>query len=166
MFAVSSSITQLEKTVKFGTICYAMLSLSVLIGCKKDYLEIMAVTGATPTALREEVPADVKLAFDGMVKRNYIFSGNALRALAPMRLRVKEMAPDGKFLGTYAYTGIPLNNLLEGIAPCPLDKKESSLVDRFTSSMKEKIPFLKKEEEYPFHPTDILVTFENKKKKQ
>lgn len=129
-------------------------------GCKKNYLDIMAVTGATPLALSESILPDVELKFDGMVKRNYVFSSDSLRALASTRVRVQEISPEGKFLGTYAYTGIPLSNLLEGIAPSPLDRKESSKIDRLKSSLNEKMSGAK--EDKRFHPTDILVTFHSR----
>lgn len=126
-------------------------------GCKKNYLDIMAVTGATPLALNESILPDVELKFEGMVKRDYVFSSDSLRALASTRVRVQEISPEGKFLGTYAYTGIPLSNLLEGIAPSPLNRKENSKIDRIKSSIDSKLSTDKGD--YRFHPTDILVTF-------
>ena len=143
--------------IKNAVAIIILFFIIISAGCKKNYLDIMAVTGATPLALSESVPADVELKFDGMVKRNYVFSSDALEAIASTRVRVHEISPEGKFLGTYAYTGIPLNNLLEGIAPSPLDWKENSKIDRIKSSLDKKMPGIK--EEKRFHPTDILVTF-------
>ncbi len=84
---------------------------------ERNYPEIMAVTGATPLALAEEVPEGISLTLEGMVKQTYHITGSALRALATARVRTKEISPRGQYLGAYIYTGIPLYHLLEGIAP-------------------------------------------------
>ena len=84
---------------------------------EKNYPEIMAVTGATPLALAEQVPKKISLTLKGMVKKTYHMTGSALRALATARVRTKEISPGGQYLGAYIYTGIPLYHLLEGIAP-------------------------------------------------
>ena len=46
------------------------LIISLLSGCRKNYIDIMAVTGATPRALAEEAPSGIELKFDGMVVRS------------------------------------------------------------------------------------------------
>jgi len=102
-----------------------------------DKLEYLAVTGATPLALAETVPAGIDLTVDGRVKQEYHFVGTALRALATTRLRTREVDPDGNFLGTYAHLGIPVYNILEGVAPAyppgtPFDRP-LDLVVRFTA---------------------------------
>ncbi|MBN2430654.1 MAG: hypothetical protein JXQ27_04230 [Acidobacteria bacterium] len=102
-----------------------------------DKMEYLAVTGATPLALAETVPAGVDLTVDGRVKQVYHFVGTALRTLATTRLRTREVDPDGNFLGTYAHVGIPVYNILEGVAPAyppgtPFDRP-LDLVVRFTA---------------------------------
>jgi hypothetical protein len=102
-----------------------------------DKMEYLAVTGATPLALAETVPAAVDLIVDGRVKQEYRFTGAALRALATTRLRTREVDPEGAFLGAYAYAGIPVYNILEGVAPAypagtPFDRP-LDLVVRFTA---------------------------------
>ena len=100
-----------------------------------DYYNAITVTGATPVAVAKKVPADFSLAIDGMVKKTYKFSSSAMRAFATTRIRTKEITPGGDFQGTYIYAGIPVLNILEGIAPAFPDE---SLVNT---------------------PTDFLVTF-------
>ena len=108
----------------------------------KNYVSIMAVTGATPLALAEDVPPGVRRTVDGLTKRTYEFSGDALRALANSRLRTQEVSPEGKFQGTYIYAGIPVYNILEGVAP---KKPETAAFDK---------------------PLDMIVTFTSSNGKQ
>lgn len=79
--------------------------------------DIMAVTGASPAALAEKTPSGVMLKITGLVKQEYSFPGDALKALASTRIRTQEVASNGIFFGTYAYIGIPVLHILEGIAP-------------------------------------------------
>jgi len=132
---------------RFGFLSLAILfsCLMALSSCSKDYFAIMAVTGATPLALAEKVPEDINLKVDGLTKRDYEFSGLALRALATTRIRTREVAPDGEFLGCYIYNGIPLYNILEGIAPkedkTAVFDKPLDLVVTFISASGEKAHF-------------------------
>jgi hypothetical protein len=85
---------------------------------KKNYYDMVnAVSGATPLAIEKDVPKGVSLVIDGLVKKEYRFDASALNGFASTRIRTREFAPDGKFIGAYAYTGIPVFNILEGIAP-------------------------------------------------
>ncbi len=102
---------------------------------RKDYYDYLTMSGATPLAVARRVPSHVRLEIDGLTKRPYQFSGDALNALAPTRIRTREISPDGEYLGAYIHVGIPVFNLLEGIAP---QKPTHSAFDQ---------------------PTDILVTF-------
>jgi len=97
-----------------------------LASCKKSRLEVMAVTGATPLAFDEDVPSARTLDVTGMVKKEYTFSSRALNAFARTRIRTREVSPEGKFLGTYIYLGIPLFNIMEGVAP---EKPEDAVFD-------------------------------------
>ena len=112
-----------------------ILMLLTAISCSKNKLEIMAVTGATPRAIDVEVPGGFNLVVDGLVKRTYAFSAAALNAFPSTWLRTREISPSGEFLGTYAYTGIPLYNIMDGVAP---EKPKTAAFDR---------------------PLDMLVTF-------
>ena len=105
------------------------------LSCSKNKLEIMAVTGATPQATDVDVPGGFALTVDGLVKRVYFFSTDALNAFPSTWLRTQEVSPSGEFLGTYAYTGIPLYNIMDGVAP---EKPKTAAFDR---------------------PLDMLVTF-------
>ncbi len=102
---------------------------------QKDHIAIMAVTQATPVALAGSIPPDISLKVDGLVKREYEFSGDALNALVPARIRTREISPKGELVGTYGYTGIPLLHILEGVAP---EKPKDAVFDR---------------------PLDLIVTF-------
>ena len=131
------------KRYQFAAAC---IVLCAMCACgNKDYSKIIAVTGATPLAVAVDAPADIQLTVKGLVKREYTFSGEALRALATTRIRTREISPEGKFQGTYIYVGIPVYNLLEGIAP---EKPKDAVYDRpldmyvtFTSSSGKKSRF-------------------------
>ena len=84
---------------------------------RKDYYDYLTMSGATPLAVARRVPSHIRLEIDGLTKRPYRFSGDALNALAPTRIRTREISPDGEFLGAYIHVGIPAFHLLEGIAP-------------------------------------------------
>ncbi len=101
----------------------------------KDYYDYLTMSGATPLAVARRVPPDVHLEIDGLVKKHYRFSGDALNALAATRIRTREISPRGEYLGAYIHIGIPAFNILEGIAP---QKPAGCIFDQ---------------------PTDILVTF-------
>ena len=101
----------------------------------KDYYDYLTMSGATPLAVARRAPSDIRLTIDGLVKKTYRFTGDALNALATTRIRTREISPDGDYLGAYIHVGIPVFNILEGIAP-------------------------KKPEHAAFNqPLDILVTF-------
>ncbi len=101
----------------------------------KDYYDYLTMSGATPLAVARRVPGNIRLTIDGWVKKEYRFTGDALNALATTRIRTREISPDGGFLGAYIHVGIPVFNILEGIAP---QKPENAAFDQ---------------------PLDILVTF-------
>ena len=83
----------------------------------KDYYDYLTMSGATPLAVAHRVPSGVRLTIDGMVKKSYHFTGDALNALATTRIRTREFSPGGEYLGAYIHVGIPVFNILEGIAP-------------------------------------------------
>ena len=101
----------------------------------KDYYDYLTMSGATPLAVARRVPAHIRLTIDGLVKKVYHFTGDALNALATTRIRTREITPDGEFSGAYIHVGIPVFNILEGIAP---QKPHNTAFDQ---------------------PLDILVTF-------
>lgn len=101
----------------------------------KNYYDYLTMSGATPLAVAEKAPAHIVLEIDGLVKKNYRFTGDALNALAFTRIRTREISPEGEFMGAYAYIGIPVFHILEGVAP---QKPEHFTFDQ---------------------PLDILVTF-------
>lgn len=109
---------------------------------RKNYLQIVAVTGATPIAVKADVKQGMSLEVSGYTERVYKFSASALNAFAPVYLRTREVSAAGKFEGTYRYSGIPVLHILEGVAP-------------------------KKPENAPFdRPLDMVVTFVSSEGKQ
>ncbi len=127
-------MTRLKKLVSIA------FSAAILAGagCGKDYAQIMAITGATPVALKESAPGGIELKVAGLVKREYTFSSSALNAFATARIRTMEVSPAGEFEGTYIYVGIPAYNILEGIEP---KKPKDAAFDR---------------------PLDMIVTFHSR----
>lgn len=112
---------------------------------KNYYDMINAVSGATPLAISRGIPDEMSLTIDGLVKQEYNFSASALGGFASTRIRTKEFSPEGKYLGAYAYTGIPVFNILEGIAP---EKKPDDVFNQpldilvnFISSNGKKVSF-------------------------
>lgn len=84
----------------------------------RNYYDLInAVSGATPLAVARDVPQGATLSVDGLVKQTYTFSRSALSGFATTRIRTREIDPDGQFLGAYIHVGIPVFNILEGIAP-------------------------------------------------
>lgn len=124
-----------------GLVVFLML---VFIGYRElhhNYYEAVTVTGATPLALYSAVPRDFRIEVSGNVKKDYSFGSSALRAFATTRIRTKEVSPKGAFVGNFIYLGIPVYNLLEGIAPA------------YSSEGSD-------------NPLDFLVTFESGEDKQ
>ena len=123
------------------TLSAIILILLIFIGYREfstnNHHAVMAVTGATPVAYRQAVPPDASLEVTGMLEKNYTFDNDALNALAPTYIRTREVTPEGKFMGTYRYHGIPILHVLEGI---PVKKPEDAAFDA---------------------PHDIVVTFIN-----
>lgn len=90
-----------------------------------DYID--AFSGATPLALEQNAPPNLSLIIDGKTKQVYEFKSNSFRLLAKTRIRTPEITPDGEIMGAYIYTGIPLYNIMEGVAP---QKIETDAFDR------------------------------------
>ena len=124
--------------MKITALFLLVLGVFVFLYARKqneNYYDLLIVSGATPLAVAEKVPEAFSLTVNGLVKKEYVFSGSALNGFATTRIRTREFSPDGKFLGAYAYLGIPVYNILEGISP----KKPDNAVFN--------------------QPLDILVTF-------
>ncbi len=83
----------------------------------QNYYDYLTMSGATPLAVAKKAPSHIVLEIDGLVKKNYRFTGDALNALAFTRIRTREVSPDGKFMGAYSYIGVPVFHILEGVAP-------------------------------------------------
>lgn len=120
----------------------AIIGFGYACSSYKNYYKIMAVTGATPLAVKQDLTKDVSLEVSGNTKRVYKFNEDSLNAFASVYLRTMEVAQDGKFEGTYRYTGIPVLHILEGVAP---EKKKDAAFDR---------------------PLDMIVTFISSSGKQ
>lgn len=120
----------------------AVLVFGYACSSYKNYYKIMAVTGATPLAVKQDLKKDVTLEISGSTKRVYKFDENSLNAFASLYLRTMEVSANGTFEGTYRYSGIPVLNILEGIAP---EKPKDAAFDR---------------------PLDLVVTFISSSGKQ
>lgn len=79
--------------------------------------DIDAFSGATPQALKKEIPDGLSLTVDGQVKQTYHFTSRSFRLLDHIRIRTREVSPDGEILGAYIYSGIPILYIMEGIVP-------------------------------------------------
>lgn len=89
--------------------------------------QIDAFSGATPLALAKHVPDGLSLLVNGRVKQNYRLNTPAFHLLAKTRIRIPEVTPDGRILGAYIYTGIPVLHILEGVVP---QKNKTDAFDR------------------------------------
>jgi hypothetical protein len=108
----------------------------------KNYYKLMAVTGATPLAVKQDVEKDITLEISGNTKKVYKFNENSLNAFSPIYIRTREVAPNGDFEGTYRYSGIQVLNILEGIAPekpkdAPFDRPLDMVVTFISSTGKQ-----------------------------
>jgi len=112
---------RLAKQAIFICIAAAVLAFIFYRQTHKNYYDYLTMSGATPLAIAEIVPSDFSLEINGLVKKDYRFSGDALNALATTRIRTREISPEGIFLGAYIHLGIPVFNILEGIAPLKPD---------------------------------------------
>lgn len=81
---------------------------------------IDAFSGATPSALYYPPPDGLKLLVEGRLERPWKVTSRSLRLLAPVRVRTREVTPDGRIMGSYAYTGVPVMYILAGVDPRPL----------------------------------------------
>jgi hypothetical protein len=116
-----------KKNIIIALLALSLTALLVRAWYVRDHSQIMAVTGATPLAVDLDVPRDFSLTITGMVKKDYRFKARALDAFAKTRVRTREVNPSGAYEGAYAYLGVPLYNILEGVAP---KKAESAAFDR------------------------------------
>ncbi len=95
----------------------AMVCLVASACGKTDAETVDAVTGATPLALARSVPSNLALTVNGEVDREYKFESADLSTLATTRIRTREVTSDGEYVGAYAYVGIPVVHILEGVKP-------------------------------------------------
>ncbi|PKL35383.1 MAG: hypothetical protein CVV44_21490 [Spirochaetae bacterium HGW-Spirochaetae-1] len=118
-----------RKHIALSAIITALVCLTAffVFAGEKNYVEIMAVTGATPLAVKTDVASGVTLEVSGLTKKVYTFDSSALNAFAPVYLRTREVSPSGAFEGTYRYAGIPVLHILEGVAP---EKPKTAAFDR------------------------------------
>lgn len=122
----------------FAAAALLTAAISLYFHNKRNYIEIIAVTGATPIAIKEDVPGGFSLNVTGYTEKDYVFNRKALNAFASVYLRTLEVSPQGEFEGTYRYTAVPVLHILEGVAP---EKPEGAPFDR---------------------PLDMVVTFVSK----
>mgnify|MGYP000228345866 CR=1 FL=1 len=102
----------------------AMVGVAALVFLAWDLFTygrfIDAFSGATPSALHYPPPDGLEILVDGQVQRTWKVTSRSLRLLAPVRVRTREVTPDGRIMGSYAYTGVPVMHILAGVDPRPL----------------------------------------------
>ena len=125
----------MKRSILIGILIIACIFIWFRQKNKNYYDLINAVSGATPLAVAADVPDDFSLTVNGLTKQEYRFTSSALNGFASTRIRTLEISGDGEFVGAYVYNGIPVFNILEGIAP---EKPEPVLFDQ---------------------PVDMVVTF-------
>jgi len=118
----------------------ALISTGPVWAQKKEKPD--AVTSATPTGVKQEVPENVYIYVGGRVLNPYRYNGKKLSQFATTRVRMAEVTPKGKILGTYIYTGIPVLHLLYKANPRKLPE------DAFD------------------RPLDMKIVFQNREKKK
>ncbi len=105
-----------------------VLACLVASACgETDAETVDAVTGATPLALARSVPSALALTVGGEVNREYKFESADLTKLATTRIRTREVTSAGEYVGAYAYVGIPVVHILEGVEP---NKESNADFDR------------------------------------
>ncbi len=100
--------------------------------------KIDAVSSATSLALQKKFPDGISLKIFGKVRKIYNLNSSYLSTLATVRIRTKEVDPQGEVTGAYIYNGFPVYFLLDGIRP---QKNSNDKFDR---------------------PLDLIVTFISK----
>ncbi len=117
------------KKISWKIILVIVLAAAALFAWKKldrdSYVDVFS--GATPLALERKVPRSLVLTIEGRVKQTHRLDSNALCQFAGARVRTREIAPGGEILGAYIYNGIPVQYILEGVAPL---KTSSDAYDR------------------------------------
>jgi hypothetical protein len=93
---------------------------------RSDATNIDGMSGATPLALARSVPSGLTLTVNGEVSQEYRFGSTELSAFATTRIRTREVMGNGEYVGAYAYIGIPVIHILEGVKP----EKKSADFDR------------------------------------
>jgi hypothetical protein len=137
----------LEKKMKKIIILTILFLSNVLFtNAAQNDRDVMAGTGATPVAFREKAPTNNSLKITGLVKQEYFFSGEVLNTFATIRIRTHEISKEGTVIGTYAYTGIPVIHILEGIKVKKPDKavdfdRPLDFIVTFTSSSGKSVNF-------------------------
>jgi hypothetical protein len=79
--------------------------------------EIDARSSATTQAVQQSFPDNLSLKIFGKVKKIYQLKSDYLATLSRVRIRTREVTPEGDIMGAYIYHGIPLYFLLDGIVP-------------------------------------------------
>lgn len=139
-----------QKHLRIKTVAFVILAIGVAVFLyarkqNENYYDLLIVSGATPLAVAEKVPETFSLTVNGLVKKEYVFSGSALNGFAATRVRTREFSPEGEFLGAYAYLGIPAYHILEGISPQKPDgavfNQPLDMLVTFTSASGEKVHF-------------------------
>ncbi len=114
---------------KFFTVFLAVVAALILWDIYVNFDYIDAFSGATPKAIAGKVPGGIEVKVKAFAGREYQFNSSTFRLLSKTRVRTREIEADGSVVGSYAYEGVPLGILLEGVDP---DKSSTAPFDRPT----------------------------------
>ena len=90
----------MKNTIKF--IFIILTGISFVFGATESS-GTDAVSSATSPALKKTIPEKFSIRIAGKVKREYALSSEYLSTLSSVRIRTKEITPDGKVMGAYFY---------------------------------------------------------------
>jgi hypothetical protein len=124
---------------------WCLVGLFILVIFSNFYVSsiesVDALSGATALIKAPDFPKNLTLTISGEVKQIYQLDAKQLATLPRMRIRTKEFTPTNEILGAYIYYAVPVQLLLEMVAP---QKTSGAKFDR---------------------PLDMLVIFHSKEGK-
>jgi len=126
---------QIYSFIKFYLYIHLILILISLPLNLRGEKKVDTVSSATCPAVKKVLPRGLSIKVDGKVRNRYNLTHKYLSGLSTVRIRTREITPDGNVMGAYIYNGIPVYFLLDGIAP---HKDKNDRFDR---------------------PLDLIVTF-------
>ncbi len=118
---------QIQSSTKFYILIsftLMMISSHLLLAENK---KADALSSATCPAIKESIPSGLSIRISGKVRNEYNLNSEYLSKLSTIRIRTREVSPEGIVMGAYIYHGIPVYFILDGIVPL---KTENDSFDR------------------------------------